>query len=102
MHVSQTHIALATDDVKAALQANPMSLAQDESVEADLYWKLVRLVATETDVQAVTEAVMFTLREKVEMLITERAIQIAMDIEEGEARERFDRHYAETFFGSVQ
>ncbi len=101
MHVSQTHIALATDDIKAALQANPMALAQDESVEAGLYWKLVRLVATEADAQAVTEAVMFTLREKVECLITERAVAIAMDIEEGEARERFDRRYYEAFISSA-
>ncbi len=101
MHVGTTQVAIAADEVKAALRINPLAYSKDAEEEAETYWRLVRLVATEADTKAVAEAVMLTLREQLHRLITERAVEIAMDIEEGEAQEKFDRKCDEIFMGGT-
>ncbi len=97
MNVGPIQVAVAADEVKAELRANPLAFSKDVAEEAETYWRLVRLVATERDAKAVAEAVVLTLREQLHRLITERAVAVAMDIEEDEARERFDRRYHEAF-----
>ncbi len=101
MHVGTTQVAIAADEVKAVLRANPLAYSKDTAEEAETYWRLVRLVATERDVQAVAEAVMVTLREQIHRLITERAVAVAMDIAEGEAQERFDLRNHKEFISSA-
>ncbi len=101
MTVGTTQLAVAADEIREALRLNPLAFSKDESAEADMYWRLVRLVATERDSLAVAEAVMVTLREQVQRLITERAVQISMDAAEGEEQKRFDRRYHEAFIGGA-
>lgn len=91
MYVSSKQVAQAADEVREALTADVFAFSQDEIAESELYWKLVRLVATESDTAAVAAAVMFTLRETADRLIAERATSIAMAIEEDEGRKAFDR-----------
>ncbi len=102
MYVSSTQVAQAADEVREALKADVFAFSQDEMAEVELYWKLVRLVATESDTQAVAAAVMFTLRETVDRLIAERATVIAMAVEEDEERMRSDRRNSLAYHWSAQ
>lgn len=97
------YTALAAEDIKSALMANPLAFIDDGYADAEIYWRLVALVATQSDAEAVSLAVVATLTERIEQLVAARAEKIADEIEESEAREKFDRDYAEAFFyGGVQ
>lgn len=102
MYVSSTQVAQAADEIKAELRSDVFAFSMDEIVEAETYWKLIRLVATESDVEAVAAAVMFTLRETVDRLIAERATVIAMAVEEDEERMRSDRRNSLAYHWSAQ